>query len=413
MQKQGQNIDNCSAEQKAILFALAAELFKMPLELPETVNWDDMFAESVNQAVFPLAFHAVRDRIPENIKNRWEPRFLQAIASNIRIGAAHSDMHKLLTENAVPYVMLKGVASAKYYPKPEFRSMGDVDFLVSVDDLDRCSAVLERQGMRRSDDGTHPFHRTYSFRTVEYELHWAAPGIPIVGGEKVQACFMDVIEKAVCFVGLSGECCVPSDFHHGLILLLHTAGHMTSNGIGLRHVCDWAVFVNQFSEEAFCTLFEETLKEIGLWEFAKILTSVGTRFIGVPEKQWAAGVDEALAEWLLADIWGSGNFGRKDRGRQGYTAILYENYIDNIKGRGMTWSVASLVNRKAKELYPQLTRYPVLLPLGWAGAVGRYTKMILTGRKAPIKPGKEYKKAIERREVYRSLKLFEDDAEKQ
>ena len=408
MQKPEEIIGNCSTEQRAILSALASELFQKPLELPEQLDWDTVLAESVNQAVFPLVYNAVRDRLPSKLNEKWKTYFFQSIAANIRADAAHSGLHRLLTENAVAYVVLKGSASARYYPKPEMRMMGDVDFLVYPQDLERCGVLLESRGMRREDDGTHQYHRSYSYHSMEYEMHWAPPGIPNVGGEKIRACCEDMIEKAACASNCTGEYRVPSDYHHGLVLLLHTAGHMTSNGVGLRHLCDWAVFANHFSDETFCALFEKTLKEIGLWEFAKILTSVGTRFIGTPEKQWASGVDETLVEFLLSDIWGNGNLGKKDWGRQGYTAVLYEIYIDNIKDRSMTWSIASLINRKAKEFYPQLTRYSLLLPLGWIGALGRYGKMVLTGKKAPITPGKEYKKAMERRKLYQGLKLFEE-----
>ena len=90
-------------------------------------------------------------------------------------------------------------------------------------------------------------------------------------------------------------------------------------------------------------MFEKTLQEIGLRKFANILTSIGTKYIAAPKKQWAEDEDEELVEWLFADIWASGNLGSKDSGRQGYTAILYENYIDNIKDRGLMYSIASLI----------------------------------------------------------------------
>lgn len=398
-------------EQKAILSILSSALFGNALELSDDLDWDALFQESIAQAVFPLVFDTVRDRLPGDVKRKWESRFLQNTATNIRVNAAHSELHKLLTKNAVSYVTLKGVASALYYPHPELRTMGDVDFLVDPHELERCGELLEKQGMIWIDDGSHPYHRSYMFHSIEYEMHWAPPGIPNISGEAIRDCCENMIEKAACVSAPMGELWVPSNFHHGLVLLLHTAGHMTSNGIGLRHLCDWAVFVNHFSDKEFCAMFEKTLQEIGLRKFANILTSIGTKYIAAPKKQWAEDEDEELVEWLFADIWASGNLGSKDSGRQGYTAILYENYIDNIKDRGLMYSIASLINRKGKEFYPRLTQYPVLLPLGWFGALGRYSKMILSGRKVPIKPGKEYKNAMKRRKVYQNLKLFENNAD--
>lgn len=408
MQKQGQNIDNCSTEQKAILSALAAELFQKPLELPETVNWDDMFAESVNQTVFPLAFYAVRDHIPENIKNRWEPRFLQAIASNIRVTAAHSELHKILSEVAVPYVILKGCASSMFYPRPELRTMGDVDFLVDHPDLERCTSLLEKHGIRRIDDGTHDCHRTFSANRIEYELHWAITGIPAVGGEKIRAYFRDLITDAAFYQYADSGCRVPSDFHHGLILLLHTASHLTTTGIGLRHLCDWAVFVEKLPEETFQGGFEKCLKETGLWELAKILTMMSARYLGATPRQWAAGAEDALLDSLMDDIWRGGNFGEKDPQRKSYSVLMTDGDTHKIEDRGVLEALAIAIHRKAKLYHPRMAASGILLPCAWIAVCCRYSWRVLTKKRPWMKLGEDARTARQRKELFSRLKLFEE-----
>ena len=37
---------------------------------------------------------------------------------------------QLFENNNIPLVILKGTAAAMYYPKPQLRTMGDIDFLV-------------------------------------------------------------------------------------------------------------------------------------------------------------------------------------------------------------------------------------------------------------------------------------------
>ena len=147
-------------EQKAILSILSSALFGNALELSDDLDWDALFQESIAQAVFPLVFHTTQELLPEEVKRKWEGAFLQNLASNIRVNAAHASLHRLLTEHDIPYVILKGCASARYYPEPELRTMGDVDFLVDTKDLERCSEILQKSGMSRIDDGTHDCHRT-------------------------------------------------------------------------------------------------------------------------------------------------------------------------------------------------------------------------------------------------------------
>ena len=46
----------------------------------------------------------------------------------------------------IPYVILKGCASAFYYPDPSKRLMGDVDFLVKESDLEQAGEILRQEG---------------------------------------------------------------------------------------------------------------------------------------------------------------------------------------------------------------------------------------------------------------------------
>ena len=395
-------------EQKAILSILSSALFGNALELSDDLDWDALFQESIAQAVFPLVFHTTQELLPEEVKRKWEGDFLQNLASNIRVNAAHASLHRLLTEHDIPYVILKGCASARYYPEPELRTMGDVDFLVDTKDLERCSEILQKSGMSRIDDGTHRFHREYSWQNIVFELHWDLPGIPDTDSDKFESQIGRFISDRVCIESSYGAFCVPDDYCHGLLLLLHTASHITSEGVGLRHLCDWLVFANRFKEEDFCSQFEEPLKEIGLWEFAKILTALGSRFLGMPEKKWAAGINGQLLDDLMADVLGSGNFGSKDHGRLGYSGVMREIYLRKIKDHGMLWSFASLMDRKAKELHPKLSEHLLLRPLAWSAVVALHARRILTGKRPPVKLGKELKSTRKRRELYRQLKLFEE-----
>ena len=395
-------------EQKAILSILSSALFGNALELSDDLDWDALFQESIAQAVFPLVFHTTQELLPEEVKRKWEEAFLQNLASNIRVNAAHASLHRLLTEHDIPYVILKGCASARYYPEPELRTMGDVDFLVDTKDLEHCSVILQKSGMSRIDDGTHRFHREYSWQNIVFELHWDLPGIPDTDSDKFESQIGRFISDRVCIESSYGAFCVPDDYCHGLLLLLHTAAHITSEGVGLRHLCDWLVFANRFKEEDFCSQFEEPLKEIGLWEFAKILTALGVRFFGMPEKKWVEGTDRQLLDDLMADVLGSGNFGSKDRGRLGYSGVMREIYLRRIKDHGMLWSFASLMDRKAKELHPKLSRHLSLRPLAWSAVITLHAWRILTGKRAPVKLGKELKSTKKRRELYRQLRLFEE-----
>lgn len=76
----------------------------------------------------------ITPQIRELAKVHAVPAFLSLepayIVTNMRVKHAAQELHTILTESDIPYVILKGSASAFYYGKKEmYRSAGDVDRL--------------------------------------------------------------------------------------------------------------------------------------------------------------------------------------------------------------------------------------------------------------------------------------------
>lgn len=42
-------------------------------------------------------------------------------------------------------------------------------------------------------------------------------------------------------------------------MLLHLFSHLTGARIGIRHLCDWALFLNSIEEKEFLKLFQEPI----------------------------------------------------------------------------------------------------------------------------------------------------------
>ena len=111
-------------------------------------------------------------------------------------------------------------------------------------------------GYKRGSKGT----------TSVCEVHFSLNGMPNSLSLSFEKYLGNILDNTKELSVSNGKCLVPSDFYHGIILLLHTANHLTHEGVGLRHLCDWAVFVNGFSNEEFVNLFEIPLKEMK-WDY--------------------------------------------------------------------------------------------------------------------------------------------------
>ena len=201
---------------------------------------------------------------------------------------------------------------------------------------------------------------------------------------------------------------VPDDFHHGLMLLIHTAMHLMHSGVGLRHLCDWAVFAAHFSEKDFRALFEEKLRELGLWDFAAALTAVSVRYLGCPDLRWQGNPPESLTRGLLLDILRGGNFGKKDRSRLNEAKLLVNRREGTVRRGAWLRNAASAMNEKARRLMPAARKQPLLLPIGWLRVGLRQCRRILSGRRPGLHLKRMIEGAAERSALYQQLRIFED-----
>ena len=398
-----------SENQSLILKLLAKALFDIQITLPEKIDWNGIYKESIEQTVLPLIYQALGDAVPPEEKGSWKLSVYQTLANNAQVLFEHTEVHKIFSREKIPYVIIKGACSAKYYPEPRLRMMGDVDFVVRKKDLSRAGAVLTKEGYTWAEDKEHVAHYVYYKGSSVWEMHWSMSGIPTgENGKQTRKFFDDIIETAV--YDPSGYK-IPDEFHHGLVMLIHTARHLLNTGVGLRHLCDWAVFAERFDDDQFKDVFEEKLKACGLWRFAQLLTQLSVRFLGASEKSWAMDdVDEEYLESMMSDIFAGGNFGVKDPERINQAKL----YTDQRKGAagnvGFIRQSISTMNERSLRALPILKRVPVLVPLGWLYVGIRHLIRIRRGKRPAIHINKMMKGASERGQIYKEFHLFEENS---
>lgn len=342
------------------------------------------------------------------LKHKINSRFIR----NISINNAHIRLHNLLQRENIPYVILKGIAAADYYPDPMLRAMGDVDFLVKPEDIERVDKLFLSIGYK-SAKKENDHHITYDGTDARYELHFCPPGIPDgVAGERIEEVFSDIIEKRVEIKTEIGNVFVPSRLHHGLILLLHTVHHLTGDGLGLRHLCDWAVFQNSFNKDDFCSIFKSLLKSVGLWQFTLVLSDVCVRYLGCPVILPVTEEISELSDKFIEDIFSSGNFGQKNEDRSHESLLISspsksnsENYIT------MVLQAFRAVNEIVYRNWPFVRKFKVFLPVGWLFFGVRYVSRSLMGKRPSIHLKSVLSEAHSRIEFYNRLILFDIDEE--
>lgn len=391
--------------QKLLMNLCAKSLFDKETIVPDEFDGKKLLEESKRQTVFPIAYSLIKDKCDVN-----EGRtFSQIIAKNIRVEYAHNEIHRVLSDNNIPYVIFKGVASASYYKEPMLRMMGDVDVLVCPENIAKADKLLKSIGFITTDDvDGDNMHIGYKRKDgVTCELHRRVNGVPQSEvGDTVNKYLSNIFDSVQEYETANGSCVVPDKFHHGLILLLHTASHLTHEGVGLRHLCDWAVFVNSFSDDEFISLFEKPLNEIGLWRFAQLLTLCCVKYLGCDAKAWAGEADDELLDRIIIDILNGGNFGHKDPERYSQIKYISDRKEGTVGKRNPVLQLFSSMNAKTKIEFGFVNKSKLLLPIGWLFTVCKYLYMVIMGKRS-LDGISTINSANSRKNIYNEFHLFE------
>lgn len=398
--------------QVVLLDLLAHKLFHQPFTPPKDTDWSQVFRESYLQGVHVTAFSDCRDLgIPMDTMQQMKPVIGKYMIRDIQIAGSHTALHRIMNEAHIPYCIIKGIASARYYPDLSERSFGDVDFLIKEEDKDRVLNLMSEKGYTICEE-ENSHHIILENRNARFELHFEPPGMP--KGEQyayAKQCMSQILEDSSVFSHPIATCICPSDFHHGLILLMHTMHHMLGEGVGLRHICDWTVFLEHMGER-FQEVFEKPLRRLGLWRFASILSLVSEQYLGATARSWMSQTKEdmEIAHSIMADVFMGGNFGNKEPERHYEGLFISDRGKSGIKGNRVKDGFRSL-NSITHQKWPLTKRVPILLPIGWVMSMTGFYKRNRERKKQGknVSVRKVYKKSLHRRNLYESLKIYESE----
>ena len=390
-------------KEQAFLLSLLASQFGKDAPAPPDFSeeeWKHLIAESFYQAVGYLTFslcEPFKDRVPADLYPHWSREVIKIMGRNRNVATAQNELIALLGNR--PYLILKGLASAAYYPDPALRDFGDVDFLVDESLQGEVSELLLSCGYQSAGEG-HAHHIVFKKPFCHLELHRAPPGIPTgEAGEKLRSYFSSLEKNAVLQTVdsdyLRATFRAPAPAQHGLILLLHMQHHMLEEGLGLRHLLDWGFFVAKTKDEPFWQ--EELLpllQQVGLLTFAAGMTKTCAVYLGSPEPEFCRDVSTELCAGVMEDIFALGNFGMKDRGRSHSAAIT------NRK-KGVFGAFHDMVMEK----HPVLHRVPILYPAIAIWELVAYGFGVLFGKRTRL--SKLLRSARERKSLYDRLAVFQ------
>ena len=351
------------------------------------VDMDALFNEASQQSVLGLA----ASEIPEEYINpKWYKARYRRKASYLIYCDDQDKLKKVLDDAAIPFVILKGNASAVNYKEPYLRMMGDIDFLVPTERFEDAQSVLKSAGYVWDHDTDR--HVSFKKDKTVYEMH--------------NRCSHDIDFEDYLVEGLNNPFIATVDGHefpmlpklaNGLVLLDHFRAHLKSS-VGLRHVIDWMMYVyRSLDDEFWYNEFVPVVKELGMDTLAITLTRMCQIYLGLPETiNWCKDANESTCEHLMEVVLKSGNFGYKRR---------KENKVENVSLGIKREGLFPWLQRVGKHNWKAYHKHPWLKPFCWLYQICRYIKQGFKSGRNKDQLKDDLKRSNERYELLKELKI--------
>lgn len=325
-------------------------------------EWEQLSDWAIAQGVGGIFFDGIQsvyrthgNPLPDaewgkNIKAKFLSITLQLEQRNRRQAAVMCKMGEYLKKHGCRMMVMKGQACGLFYPNPLHRSVGDIDFYL-FEDYERGNELVRNLGIH-VDDSWYK-HSEFSIDGESFENHQYF--IATRGGKHYKQLNEKLCETLAagnmdCFP--ESNVLLPPVMFNALFLTYHAFIHFMSEGLRLKQVLDWVMFVNKHQADIDWNELHHQCEHYKLNRFLIAMNAIAVDFFGVEKK-----ADEMLCESPYKD--------------RMLTSILYDDdYIFN-SGQGK-WKqryhiVSNMVKYRWK--YRDIAQQSVIKQL-WTNLLG-------------------------------------------
>lgn len=221
---------------------------------------------------------------------------------------------KCFEREGLSVAFMKGLICGSRYSNPIRRQCGDIDFVVAEEDYAKTLDVLETIG---NVDRTlvHEHHGMAFVDGVQLEPHYKVHNYQNPKVDRaMKLMFAEVFPQALIEVEIRGEMipAFPAAFECAL-LVGHMVNHVYAEGLGLRQVVDFMMFLQKEHEVVKGELCQRYLRMMKMERTFRIFSCLCEDYLGMSHNLLTLDYttkEKAFAKELMDDILEVGNFGR-------------------------------------------------------------------------------------------------------
>lgn len=327
--------------------------------------------------VLPLFAEGVYEVIDETMRDSLVESAVRETIRQASRTAEFIQFYKYIGNHGLKPLVMKGIICRNLYPEPEQRASVDEDLLIDPDEIDQYDEVFREYGLF-TEEGTdiHNLHEI-TYRSLEKNLYIEVhryPFAPDSAFKDLNALFEERKSVSERIYGIDIYALNPTD--HILYMICHAYKHFLYSGIGIRQMCDIALFCEQYRNEIDWNKIYDSCRKYNIHQYTAGILRLCFNYLGMsfmPEPFKDTEVDEVP---MLEDILDGGLYGASDMNRLHSSTLTLEAVSaqqDGRKNSGLMKSLFPPVDYLEGK-YEYLQDKPWLLPIAWGQRIHKYMK---------------------------------------
>ena len=243
-------------------------------------------------------YGATRD-LPVSLKLEWIGEVLTIEQANQHQVAVMEEMAGIWSEHGCRVMVMKGQANGILYPKPEHRNPGDIDCYLfnglTVSD-ERLAVSEQAEAYKRGNeiareagakvDESWYKHSVISYKGETFENHQYF--VHTRDGKRGKQLNQELVEavKGYRLEVIEGtNVLMPPVQWNAMFLTYHACAHFVSEGLRLRQILDWAMFLKAHQDDVDWSTFYAYCERNHLRRFADAMTTIAVNYLGIKVTQ--------------------------------------------------------------------------------------------------------------------------------
>ena len=232
-----------------------------------------------------------------------------------------SSLARFYQKHGIRMMVLKGWGLSLNYPNPSHRPCSDLDIYL-FGEQEKADSLIESECNIEVEHAVHT-HTVFLYQGVSVENHYNFFNIHSHrSNRKIDELLKSMAQDAVLVKTKDGtDVWLPSANFNVLFVLRHMAAEFAANGMILRQVEDWGLFIKKHRQEIDWNQILPVIKELNLHKFLDAVNYICYTYLRFDKDVFVGFRDESYGERVFADLFNPENYKQK---RTGLFAYLYD-----------------------------------------------------------------------------------------